>query len=129
MAHWNRKRYSSDLTDAQWRRLKPFIPPAKPGGRPRTADMREVVNAILYRVKNGCAWQDLPHDLPPWGTVFDYFEAWSEDGTWERIHDKLRDKVRRQSGKKPQPSAAILDSQSVKTAEKGGCVATMQGKR
>ena len=117
-----RKAYSSDLTDGQWKKVRPLIPKALPGGHPRTVDMREVLNAIFYREKSGCAWQDLPHDFPPHQSVYEYYRAWSLDGTWERIHNALRDKVRRQAGRNIQPSAAILDSQSVKTAEKRGFV-------
>lgn len=82
--------------------------------------MREIVNAILYMIWTGCPWRQLPHDFPPWGTVWDYFRAWRKDGTWTRIHDKLREMVRVKAGKDPQASAAIMDSQSVKTTEQGG---------
>ena len=119
-----RPAYPSDLTDAQWRRLEPLIPLAKPGGRPRSADVREVVNAILYVDRNGVTWRALPHDFPPWRTVYHYFRAWRLDGTWERIHDALRDQVRARAGRAASPSAAIIDSQSVKTTGKGGHAAT-----
>jgi putative transposase len=121
----SRKRYSSDLSSEQWRFIKHMIPPAGFGGRPRNHLMREIVNAILYRLKNGCVWEDLPHDFPPHTTVYDYFHDWSRDGTWQQIHDKLRNRVRQKAGKRIQPSAAIIDSQSVKTGKKGGLVATM----
>lgn len=121
-----RRSYSSDLTQAQWNRLRPLLPKAKPGGHPRTVDLREVVNAILYRLKSGCSWQDLPHDFPPSGTVYEYYKTWSQDGTWERVHDNLVGKVRRQAGKAKQTTAAIIDSQSVKTAEKRGSVVMTQ---
>lgn len=88
------KRYTSDLSDKQWRYLRPHLPEALPGGRHRSHDMRSVVNAILYRVKNGCIWQDLPHDFPPHQTVYEYYRAWTLDGTWENIHAVLRDDFR-----------------------------------
>jgi putative transposase len=116
----NRKAYSTDLTDEQWTLLEPLLPAAKPGGRPRSVDLREVVNAMLYLLRTGCPWRSLPHDLPPWGTVWAYFRRWRDDGTLDRLHDQLRDQVRIDAGRDPQPSALILDSQSVKTAEKGG---------
>jgi putative transposase len=107
--------YPSDLTDEQWQITEPMIPAAEPGGRPRSVNMREIVNAILYVNRTGCAWRQLPHDLPPWGTVHYYYRRFRLDGTWRRIHDKLREKVRRKAGKKPTPSAGVMDSQSVKT--------------
>jgi putative transposase len=121
--------YPSDLTDAQWKLIEKRIPPAKPGGRERSVDMREVMNGILYLVRTGCSWRQLPHDLPPWGTVHWYYRCFRLDGTWQRIHDALREKVRTAASRKPSPSAAIVDSQSVKTTEKGGLVATMPARR
>ena len=121
--------YPSDVSDAQWALLEPLIPPARPGGRPRTTDMRQVVNAILYVLRTGCAWRLLPHDLPPWSTVYDYLRKFRLHGVWRRIHDALRNRVRRQEGREESPSAAILDSQSVKTTEKGGLADTMRGRK
>jgi len=119
-----RARYPTDLTDRQWQRLEPHLPPAKPGGRPRSCDEREIVNAILYVLRNGIIWRALPHDFPPWKTVHHYFRAWQRDGTWEAVHAGLRGEVRLAEGREASPSAAILDSQSVKTTEKGGRAAT-----
>jgi transposase len=125
----DRKPYPSDLTDEQWSLLEPLLPRAKPGGRPRSVELREVVNAILYLLRTGCPWRALPHDLPPWGTVWAYFRRWRDDGTLDRLHDDLRASVRAEAGRDPDPSAAILDSQSVKTAEKGGRAATTLARR
>jgi putative transposase len=124
-----RARYPTDLTDRQWRRLAPHTPPAKPGGRPRSADVREVVDAMLYVLRNGVVWRALPHDFPPWKTVYHYFRQWRRDGTLEAIHDLLRAEVRRAGGREAEPSAAVLDSQSVKTTEKGGRAATTRPSR
>ena len=118
-----RKTYPSDLTDEQWELLSPLLPAAKPGGRPRTVELREILNVILYVLRTGCAWRMLPHDLPPWQTVYKYFRGFSEDGTWERVHDAMRPNVREGEGRSAMPTAAIIDSQSVKTTEKGGLVA------
>jgi putative transposase len=101
------------LSYAQWEELTLLLPSAKPGGRHRSADLREVGNGILYVLRSGCPWRMLPHDLPPWGTVWWYFRQWRKDGTWERIHETLRPKVREAVGREPTPSAAIIDSQSV----------------
>ena len=118
------KRYTSDLSNAQWEIIKELIPKAKPGGRPRTVNIREVLNAIFYRIKNGCSWENLPKCFPPHKTVFDYFRKWTLDGTIEGIHAALRSKVRKKAGKAETPTAGIIDSQSVKTTSKGGPKAT-----
>ena len=118
-----RQRYPTDLTDAQWQRIEALVPKPKPGGRPATVERREIINAIFYHVRNGGTWRALPHDFPRWKTVYHYFCQWRDDGTWQRIHDAVRDATRRAAGRDPSPSAAILDAQSVKTAEKGGSAA------
>ena len=115
-----RATYPSDLTDQQWTEIKALIPDAEPGGREREVDMREVLNGILYLLRGGISWRMLPHDLPPWGTVHYYYRRFRLDGTWIKIHDVIRGRVRRKAGRKTAPSAAILDSQSVKTTKKGG---------
>ena len=112
-----RKAHASDLNDEQWEIVEPHLPPEVDAGRPREVDFREVVNAALYRTRTGCAWEMLPHDLPPKSTVYEYYRKWQADGTWQRLHDALRQKTRVQAGKEPEATAAMLDSQSVKGTE------------
>ena len=113
-------RYPSDLTDEEWRLVEPLIPPGKPGGDRRTVNLREVVNGLMYVLSTGCQWRAIPKDLPPKSTVYDYFDLWTYDGTLERIHRALYDWCREQAEREASPTAAIIDSQSVKSAEKGG---------
>ena len=124
-----RKPYASDLTDPEWGLLEPFMPPPVRAGAPRTTDLREVVNAILYRLHNGCAWHALPHDFPPEGTVRDYFHRWRRCGLWQKINDALRRHVRRAEGRDEEPSAGIIDSQSVKGSRTSGVRGYDSGKK
>jgi transposase len=113
-------RYPSDLTDEEWRLVEPLIPPAKRGGDKRTVNIREVVNALLYVLSTGCQWRAIPKDLPPRSTVYGYFDLWDWDGTLDRMHHALYVKCREAIGREASPTAAVIDSQSVKSAEKGG---------
>ena len=124
-----RRRYPSDLSDAEWNVLKGLVPAPLPRGRPAKWERREIVDAILYILKTGCQWHMLPHDFPPYQTVFYYFRQWRRSGLWEHINTVLREHERILAGREAQPSAAIIDSQSVKTTEKGGFVATMQERK
>ena len=115
-----RQPYPTDLSDVEWQRIEPYLPTPKSGGRPRKHSLREILNAIFYIVRSGCTWRMLPHDLPPWKTVYHYFRLWCKDGTWERINSALRVEVRVAAGREPEPSAAVMDSQTVKTTETPG---------
>ena len=124
-----RATYFTDLSDKEWQILESLVPAAKSGGRPARHTRREIMNGILYVLRTGCQWRALPHDLPPWKTVYTYFRNWRKDGTWSRIHETLRQQSRHAQGQHAQPSAAILDSQSVKTTEKGGHADTTLGRK
>jgi transposase len=129
----SRLRYPSDLIDSEWSLVEPLIPPGKRGGDKRTVVMREVVNGLMYILSTGCQWRAIPKDLPPRSTLYDYFDLWSWDGTLDRIHHELYVGCREAAGRQASPSAAVIDSQSVKSAEKGGLRSiprvTMRGKR
>jgi len=120
------KPYSTDLTDAEWALLAPLLPQRRPGdgrGAPRKHSRREILNALFYQLRTGCPWEDLPRDFPPKGTVYDYFRTWSRDGTLDRLHAALRQQTRLQAGRDAQPRAGSVDSQTVKSTEKGGALA------
>jgi transposase len=125
----SRRSYSTDLTDAEWQILEPLLPAEKPGGRHRLYPMREIINGLRYLLRSGCAWRLLPHDFPHWRAVYEYFRVWKKDGTWLEIHDYLHEQLREKMPREKQPSAAIVDSQSVKTTEKGGRREAMTGQR
>src|ERR1700761_7065915 len=120
-------RYPSDLTDEEWGLVEPLIPPGKTGGGKRTVIMREVVNGLMYILSTGCQWRAIPKDLPPRSTVHGYFDLWNWDGALDRIHHALYVKCREQAGREASPTAGIIDSQSVKSAEKGGAPSTPGG--
>ena len=115
-----KRSYSTDLSDAEWGCIEPHVSPPNRRGRPKTHTTREILDAIFYVVRGGCTWRLLPHDFPPWKTVYHYFRHWRIDGTWERLHEALRRRARVRLGRDPQPNAGIIDSQSVKTTGIGG---------
>ena len=121
--------YATDLTDEQWVLIQPLLPAEKFTGAKRQLDLRDVLNAIFYLLRTSCQWRMLPSDFPKWYSVYHYFAAWRDDGTIEHIHDRLRAQVRRQAGRKAEPTVGIIDSQSVKTTEKGGLAATTPARR
>ena len=121
-----REAYPSDLSDEEWTILEPLIPAAKPGGKPRTTDMREVLNAIFYVNKGGIQWRMLPHEFPKWQTVYYYYNTWRKAGLWGQWNAWLRARVRKAAGREATPRAAILDSQTVKTSQKGGRAASTE---
>jgi putative transposase len=114
------RRYPSDLTDAEWDLLEPLLPAPKKRGRPRLRGPRDILDAVFYVLKSGCQWRMLPRDFPPWKTVSHYFRRWRLDGTWERMNRALRRRLREKLGREPEPSAGIVDAQSVKTTGVGG---------
>lgn len=116
----SRKAYPSDLSDAEWSLLEPYIPQPLPGGRPAVHQRREIVNAILYVLRTGCGWEYLPHDFPPAKTVYDYFSQWRKNGVWEKANAALTQQSRLAEGREAEPSLGIIDTQSAQTTEKGG---------
>lgn len=124
-----RKAYPSDVRDAEWQRLEAWIPAPKTGGRPAKHSRREIVNAIRYVLRNGCGWRAMPHDFAPYTTVYDYFRAWRDSGLWETVNTILREQLRTSLGREAQPSAGSIDSQSVKTTEKGANEVSTAAKR
>jgi putative transposase len=120
IANPQRKPYPSDLSDAEWEMLKPLLPQAKGFGHPVEVDFREILNGIFYVQRTGCQWEMMPHDLPPYSTVYGYFKKWQRKGVWQKMHDTVRHKLRKKLGREEDSSVAIADSQTVKTTEKRG---------
>ena len=116
----NRKAYPTDLNEAEWDEIKDLLPPVSEIGRPRTVDFRKILNAIFYLVDNGIKWRAMPHDFPPWSTVYTYFRRWTRNGLWAKINTIILTRHRLQSGRQAEPSVIIIDSQSVEMAQKGG---------
>jgi transposase len=125
----SRKPYPSDLSDAEWEKIKPLLPEANKLGSPRTVDLREILNAIFYRVDNGCKWRAMPHDFPPHQTVYDYFRRWVRTGLWPQINQSLVSQVRVGEGRHEEPTLAIIDSRSVKGTSKGGPQSGLMGSK
>lgn len=125
----SRKPYPSDLSDAEWEKIKPLLPGANKLGSPRTVDLREILNAIFYRVDNGCKWRAIPHDFPPHQTVYDYFRRWVRTGLWQQINQSLVRQVRVYEGRNEEPTLAIIDSRSVKGTSKGGTQSGLMGSK
>jgi len=116
----NRKKYPSDVNDEEWEIIKEFMPPKYNDGVERKYEYREIINGIFYVLRTGCSWRSIPHDLPPWQSVYGYFRKWRISGLWERMNKELRERLREKLGRDKEPSKIIIDSQSVKTTEKGG---------
>jgi putative transposase len=125
----SRKHYPSDLTDAQWECLEPFLPATPRTGRPREVSLRDILDGYWYLLRAGCSWRMIPHDLPPWPTIYSQIRRWKQAGIWQKIHDTVREEVRIDEGRPTEPSAAALDSQSVKTADHAGIRGYDAGKK